>query len=188
MLTVIPTSLESQVVALPRYTYGRRRHLPSVHSDHRHTFRPPHSSKYSCTKHSLHSLSLFQKVASALLTRGRLSLPQLVRFTEMKPRIVRASIIVLIQHNILWHAHTDDEGEMLEFNALECLLRLRFGRYVWLVENLFGQTVRLVCPLIISKLICILSFFWLSERGDRTGRVRSRKASTTRYHITTVSI
>lgn len=34
----------------------------------------------------------------------------------------------------------------------------------------------------------LILFFWLSERGDRTGRIRSRKASTTRYHITTVSI
>ncbi|KAG9318123.1 hypothetical protein JVU11DRAFT_190 [Chiua virens] len=83
---------------------------------------------------------LTAKVASALLTRGRLSLPQLVRFTGMKPRTVRASILMLVQHNILWHAHTDDEGEMLEFNTLECLLRLRFGRYAWLAESLFGQS------------------------------------------------
>ncbi|KAF8431810.1 hypothetical protein L210DRAFT_867070 [Boletus edulis BED1] len=83
---------------------------------------------------------LTAKVASTLLTRGRLSLLQLVRFTGIKSRTVRASIIVLIQHNILWHAHTDDEGEMLEFNTLECLLRLRFGRYVWLAESLFGRT------------------------------------------------
>ncbi|KAN0075493.1 RNA polymerase III subunit RPC82 domain containing protein [Tylopilus felleus] len=83
---------------------------------------------------------LTAKVASVLLIRGRLSLTQLVHFTGMKPRTVRASIIVLVQHNILWHAHTDDEGEMLEFNALECLLRLRLGRCVWLAETLFGQT------------------------------------------------
>jgi DNA-directed RNA polymerase III subunit RPC3 len=51
---------------------------------------------------------------------------------------------VLIQHNILWHAHAEDEGEMLEFNTLECLLRLRFGRYVWQAENLFGHTVRIM--------------------------------------------
>lgn len=93
--------------------------------------------------------SHYQKVASVLLIRGRLSLPQLVRFTGLKPRTVRASIIVLVQHNILWHAHTHDEGEMLEFNTIECLLRLRFGRYVWVAENLYGRTVRLLrvsCP------------------------------------------
>lgn len=179
-----------------RCTNGRRRHLPSVRSDRRHTFRPPHSSKHSCTKPALRPSSLCQKVAFALLTRGRLSLPQLVRFTGMKPRTVRASIIVLIQHNILWHAHTDDEGEMLEFHTLECLLRLRFGRYVWLAENLFGRAVR---PFRVSRAIhhhkaewwsCSFFFLFLLLSGcrDHTNCVGSRKASTTRYHITTVSL
>ncbi|KIK95845.1 hypothetical protein PAXRUDRAFT_826575 [Paxillus rubicundulus Ve08.2h10] len=93
---------------------------------------------------------LTAKITSALLTRGRLSLPQLVRFTGLKPRTVRASILVLIQHNILWHAHTEDEGEMLEFNTLECLLRLRFGRYVWQAENLFGHTGAEIVQLILD--------------------------------------
>ncbi|KAF9228785.1 hypothetical protein BS17DRAFT_799459 [Gyrodon lividus] len=93
---------------------------------------------------------LTAKVTSTLLTRGRLSLPQLVRFTGLKPRTVRASILVLIQHNILWHAHTEDDGEMLEFNTLECLLRLRFGRYVWQAENLFGNTGAEIVQLILD--------------------------------------
>ncbi|KAF8836340.1 hypothetical protein BDN67DRAFT_911362 [Paxillus ammoniavirescens] len=93
---------------------------------------------------------LTAKVTSALLTRGRLSLPQLVRFTGLKPRTVRACILVLIQHNILWHAHAEDEGEMLEFNTLECLLRLRFGRYVWQAENLFGHTGAEIVQLILD--------------------------------------
>ena len=184
-------STRPTVIVLPRYTYGRRRHLPSLYSDHRHTFWPPYSSRHPFTRHTLCSSSLCQKVTSVLLTRGRLSLPQLVRFTELKPRTVRASIIVLIQHNILWHAHTDDEGEMLEFNTIECLLRLRFGRYVWLAENLFGRTVRLlrVVPFIVTRLssVRILFFSWLSGCGDRTDGVRSWKASSARYHFTPLS-
>ena len=82
-----------------------------------------------------------QNVASALLTRGRLPLLQLVHFTGLKPRTVRQSILVLIQHNIVWHALTEDEGEVLEVNTDECLTRLRFGRYVWQAEQLFGQAV-----------------------------------------------
>ncbi|KAF9234765.1 RNA polymerase III subunit RPC82-domain-containing protein [Melanogaster broomeanus] len=93
---------------------------------------------------------LSAKVTSALLTRGRLSLPQLIRFTGLKPRTVRASILVLIQHNILWHAQTESEGEMLEFNMVECLLRLRFGRYVWQAENLFGRTGAEIVQLILD--------------------------------------
>ncbi|OAX40521.1 hypothetical protein K503DRAFT_781359 [Rhizopogon vinicolor AM-OR11-026] len=83
---------------------------------------------------------LAANAASALLTRGRLSLAQLIRYTMMKPRSVRAAILVLVQHNILWHSNADEEGEMLEFNTLECLMRLRFGRFVWQAEQLFGPS------------------------------------------------
>ncbi|KAH7889942.1 hypothetical protein F5I97DRAFT_613608 [Phlebopus sp. FC_14] len=93
---------------------------------------------------------LTANIASALLTRGRLSFLQLVRYTRMKPRTVRAAILVLVQHNILWHAQTEEEGEMLEFNALECLTRLRFGRYVWLAESIFGPTAAEIVQLILD--------------------------------------
>ncbi|KAF8479230.1 RNA polymerase III subunit RPC82-domain-containing protein [Russula ochroleuca] len=78
-------------------------------------------------------------VASTLLNRGRLSFPQLVRYSRLKPRTVRAAILVLVQHNILWHATSEDEGEVFEVNIDECLTRLRFGRYVWLAEQRFGM-------------------------------------------------
>ncbi|KAH9998118.1 hypothetical protein BJV74DRAFT_768004 [Russula compacta] len=77
-------------------------------------------------------------VASTLLNRGRLSFPQLVRYSQLKPRTVRAAILVLVQHNILWHATSEDEGEIFEVNTDECLTRLRFGRYVWLAERHVG--------------------------------------------------
>ncbi|KAL4065333.1 RNA polymerase III subunit RPC82-domain-containing protein [Scleroderma yunnanense] len=89
-------------------------------------------------------------VATALLHRGRLSFLQLVRYTRMKPRTVRTAILVLVQHNILWHSQTDDEGEVLEFNIVECLMRLRFGRYVWLAEHLFGNTASDIVQLILD--------------------------------------
>ncbi|KAH9981485.1 hypothetical protein BGW80DRAFT_1270469 [Lactifluus volemus] len=77
-------------------------------------------------------------VAFILLSRGRLSFSQLVRYSRLKPRTIRAAILVLIQHNILWHATSEDEGEVFEVNVDECLTRLRFGRYVWLAEQHFG--------------------------------------------------
>ena len=76
-----------------------------------------------------------------LLTHGRLGLPQIIRLTHLKPRLIRASILVLVQHNLLWHAQSDDEGEVFEINADECLMRLRYGRYVWLAEQLHGKSV-----------------------------------------------
>ncbi|KAJ7236733.1 RNA polymerase III subunit RPC82-domain-containing protein [Mycena haematopus] len=92
-----------------------------------------------CT-HIIHSQfgPLTANVASVLLTRGRLTLSHIVRFTNLRPRTVRASLLVLVQHNVVWHAH-DEEGEVLEINIEECLLRLRFGRFVWQAGELFGD-------------------------------------------------
>jgi DNA-directed RNA polymerase III subunit RPC3 len=82
-----------------------------------------------------------QNIASILLTRGRLPLPTLIRYSGLKPRTVRASVLVLVQHNILWHTLSDEGSEVFEVNFDECLARLRFGRYVQQAEELFGEAV-----------------------------------------------
>jgi DNA-directed RNA polymerase III subunit RPC3 len=69
-------------------------------------------------------------------------MPQLVRFSKLKPRTVRAVILALVQHNLLWHAELEEEGEVLEFNEEECLMRLRFGKFISLAGQIFGQAVR----------------------------------------------
>ncbi|KAI0781107.1 RNA polymerase III subunit RPC82-domain-containing protein [Trametes elegans] len=89
-------------------------------------------------------------VASVLLTHGRLGLPQLLRFTKLKPRTVRAAILVLVQHNLLWHAQSEEEGEVFEVNIDECLMRLRYGRYVWLAEQLYGKPGGEVVQLVLD--------------------------------------
>ncbi|KAJ6606563.1 RNA polymerase III subunit RPC82-domain-containing protein [Mycena vulgaris] len=93
---------------------------------------------------------LTANVASVLLTRGRLTLPQVVRFTSLRARTVRASVLVLVQHNVLWHAHSEDEGEVLEVNIEECLLRLRFGRFVWQAGQIFGNAGAEIVQLILD--------------------------------------
>lgn len=80
-------------------------------------------------------------MVSTLLTRGRLPLPQIVRYTRLKSRVVQASILVLIQQNLLWHAQGDDGMEAFEVNVDECLMRLRFGKVVFLSQQLFGKEV-----------------------------------------------
>lgn len=76
-----------------------------------------------------------------------------MRFTSLKPRTVRQAIIVMVQHNIVWHAMTEDDGEVLEVNTDECLTRLRFGRYVWQTEQLFGAAVRILCMAVFRMFI-----------------------------------
>ncbi|KAG6836612.1 hypothetical protein H0H93_006033 [Arthromyces matolae] len=89
-------------------------------------------------------------VASVLLTRGRLSLPQLVRISGYKLRTVLSSVLVLIQHNIFWHATTDEDGEVLEVNVDECLMRLRFGAFVYQADLQFGSAASEVVQTILD--------------------------------------
>ena len=64
-----------------------------------------------------------------------------MRFTGLKPRTVRACILVLVQQNVLWHA-SEEDVEVFEVNTDECLARSRFGTYIHLMEELYGQAVR----------------------------------------------
>ncbi|KAJ7582569.1 RNA polymerase III subunit RPC82-domain-containing protein [Mycena floridula] len=93
---------------------------------------------------------LAAKVAAVLLTRGRLPLLHLVRYSSLKVQTARAAVLILIQHNIVWHAQTEDDGEVLELNTHECLLRLRFGKFVWQAEKLFGNAAAEIIQLILD--------------------------------------
>ncbi|KAF6765012.1 RNA polymerase III subunit RPC82 helix-turn-helix domain-containing protein [Ephemerocybe angulata] len=93
---------------------------------------------------------LTSKVASALLTRGRLPLSQLVVFTGLKLRTIRASLISLIQHNVVWHVQNAGEPEMFEVNVDECLMRLRYGRYILQAEKLFGKPAAEIVQVILQ--------------------------------------
>ena len=129
-------------------------------------------------------LTIRQNVATVLLHRGRLSFQQIVRYTRIKPRTVRTAILVLVQQNILWHAQTEDEGEVLEFNTMECLMRLRFGRYIWLAEHLFGTTVRVLAyPRRKTRLRMPTAGL-----GYCTTYTRSWQTSPTRYRFTTIDL
>ncbi|KAF7313519.1 FAD-binding FR-type domain-containing protein [Mycena chlorophos] len=70
--------------------------------------------------------------------------------TLIKPRTVRACIIAAVQHNVLWHANSEEEGEVFEMNIEECLLRLRFGRFVWQAGELFGNPAAEIVQLILD--------------------------------------
>ncbi|EIW85372.1 hypothetical protein CONPUDRAFT_118168 [Coniophora puteana RWD-64-598 SS2] len=96
---------------------------------------------------------LTASLVSTLLARGRLSLPQLIRFTDPspKPRSVHAAVLSLIQHNLLWHSVDDAGGqEMLEVNTFECFMRLRFGRFVALADDLFGSAGTEIVQLVLD--------------------------------------
>ncbi|KAK7440228.1 RNA polymerase III subunit C82 [Stygiomarasmius scandens] len=105
-----------------------------------------------CTKIILqHFGPLTATVANTLLTKGRLTFPQLLRYTKLRPRTLRSCILVLVQHNVLWHTTNPDDGsEVVEFNVDECLVRLRFGTFVYLAEAVFGNAAGEIIQIILD--------------------------------------
>ncbi|EJT98368.1 hypothetical protein DACRYDRAFT_57600 [Dacryopinax primogenitus] len=89
------------------------------------------------------------EIGRVLLSRGRLPLPLIARLTRLKPRTVRACLIVLIQHNVVWFAESDGEdGEgprgdtFYEVNVEEVCMRLRFGKFVEIAADVFGDEAK----------------------------------------------
>jgi len=67
---------------------------------------------------------------------------ELVLFTKLKPRAIRAALLVLMQHGLLWHSVVNEE-EVYELSIDDCLIRLRFGRFLVIARQLFGEEVRI---------------------------------------------
>ncbi|CAE6341174.1 unnamed protein product [Rhizoctonia solani] len=90
------------------------------------------------------------KVAGTLLNRGRLQLPTLIRFTGLKPTLVRAALIALIQHNLVWHAEDAVEGEVVEIDWEECIARQRFGKILAITKEKFGTQGQEIISVILD--------------------------------------
>lgn len=67
---------------------------------------------------------------------------RIVRSTLIKSQRVANALLVLIQHNLVWHWESPSGQELFEINAEEVSMRMRYGRYLSLTEELFGDSVR----------------------------------------------
>ncbi|KAG8936233.1 RNA polymerase III subunit C82 [Tulasnella sp. 418] len=90
------------------------------------------------------------QVAGALLTRGRLPISQILRFTSLPPSKVRLSLLTLVQHNLVWHSENDVEGEVFEVNWEEGIARLRLGRYITFAKEVFGEEAEEIVSCILD--------------------------------------
>lgn len=87
----------------------------------------------------------FQRVASTLLNRGRCSALTVSRLAALPLATTQASLIILLQHHLVGSTggsrRNPPEEEMYEFDIIECLMRLRWGRILALTEKEFGEEV-----------------------------------------------
>lgn len=100
--------------------------------------RPP------CPAHKtlLTHLPCLQQVAAILINRGPLSLPHLVRLSNLPSPLIEQSLMVLSLHSLLWHFIPETDGqledEVYEINPANIYLRMRVGRCVDMVEEWEG--------------------------------------------------
>lgn len=79
-----------------------------------------------------------------MLLKGRLTLPDLVRFTGLPAKQVRECLVVLIQHGITFFSESPDgktEPTYYTTDAERIMMRLRMGSILRDVEDRFGHEV-----------------------------------------------
>lgn len=98
-----------------------------------------------------------QKVATILLERGQLTYVQLARLLRVpSPSFshaqLRAALLVLIQHNMLFHS-LGTQQDLFQISTVEIIARAWFGDFVGLAEEVAGPAGRIVthCALLEGK-------------------------------------
>ena len=115
------------------------------------------SSRVTLCEHILfeHFGSAVGRVGSVLLARGRLSYETLVRLIPsrmLSQRNVMASLIVLIQHNCLFHIQDDEDGlEYFEIDVGEVLQRRRYGTLMGLAKDTWGRKAGEVLARVLNE-------------------------------------
>ncbi|KAK9685552.1 RNA polymerase III subunit C82, partial [Basidiobolus ranarum] len=95
-----------------------------------------------------------ERVASVLIQKGRLTSSDIYHFTKLKPADVRQSLIVLLQHHLIYYA--DDLSNKVtttyyEANVPEVLLRLRIGTMLCMIEKEFGKEGHLIVLTLFTR-------------------------------------
>lgn len=83
-------------------------------------------------------------MARQMLLKGRLSLPDLMRFTSLSAKQVRECLVVLIQHGITFFSESPEgknEPTYYTTDAERIMMRLRMGAIMRDVTDRFGNEV-----------------------------------------------
>ncbi|KAL2257980.1 hypothetical protein VTK26DRAFT_8886 [Humicola hyalothermophila] len=83
------------------------------------------------------------RIFSALLSKGRSTLPQLAQYTALTPRQLRHGLAVLLQHNLLFY-HVDSGAEFASYeaNADHAYNLVRTGKILEMVDTSFGAPAK----------------------------------------------
>jgi DNA-directed RNA polymerase III subunit RPC3 len=99
--------------------------------------------RYVCRQRSCKFVLLtkHQRIFATLLSRGRLTLRQLAQETTLNSRHLQLGLVVLIQHNLLYH-YVDPATKVAayEANATTAYSLLRVGKILDVVEQSLGKS------------------------------------------------
>jgi len=83
------------------------------------------------------------RIFAMLLTKGRLTVPQLAQYTSMTPRQIRHGLAVLQQHNLLFN-HVDPGAELAYYDANpdNAYNLVRSGKILEMIDTTFGAPAK----------------------------------------------
>ncbi|KAK9765015.1 RNA polymerase III subunit C82 [Basidiobolus ranarum] len=95
-----------------------------------------------------------ERVGTILVKKGRLPLNQIKVLAKVSLRQVRESLLILIQHHLVYHADTGETGATFtyyEANVDEILARLRIGLIINSANEWFGKEGGVIIRLLLSR-------------------------------------
>ncbi|KAG1449141.1 hypothetical protein G6F46_008167 [Rhizopus delemar] len=91
------------------------------------------------------------QVARQLLLKGRLALPDIIRFTGLSTRQVKESLVVLVQHSIVYFSEAPEgkiEPTFYSIDPERIMMRLRMGSILRDVDERYGKEAETICKLL----------------------------------------
>ena len=85
-----------------------------------------------------------QKVGMVLLNRGRSSLREIDQKSKLSPRLIRESLFVLLQHNLVTFWEHTEGSRLVPYYQLEVqnvLLLDRYPTYIKIASDIYSQEV-----------------------------------------------
>ncbi|KAG0224909.1 RNA polymerase III subunit C82 [Actinomortierella wolfii] len=96
---------------------------------------------------------IVEKVANALLRKGRLPVGMIVATTKLSPAQVRESLVVMIQHNIAVYAETQERTRIVtyyEVNRIAIMHRAQIPKMLFYAQEWFEKDGALVAQSVMT--------------------------------------
>ncbi|KAG1452372.1 hypothetical protein G6F56_007838 [Rhizopus delemar] len=111
-------------------------------------------------------------VSQQLLLKGRLTLPDIIRFSKLTTREVKESLVVLVQHGIVFFSEAPEgkiEPTYYSIDPLKIMYRLNLGRIIQIVKEHHGKEAEMICTLLFvnGRMSLNVIIDWAKENAKK---------------------